>query len=86
MDAFAVEFSEIAAEHFRKLDPVIRKRIVRKLDQVAKDPDRFLSRLSSIDSYKLRIGDYRLILDMERERPTLFVLTLGHRKTIYDRA
>ncbi len=30
-----------------------------------------------------RIGDYRLILDVDWERRVLIVLTLGHRSTVY---
>lgn len=58
---------------------------MKKLDQVSKDPDRFLSRLSSLAAFKLRVGDYRLILDVDPTRSTIFVLTLGHRSTVYDR-
>ena len=47
------------------------------------NPKRFLSRLSSVEAYKLRVGDYRIILDVEWEREVLIVLTLGHRSTVY---
>jgi mRNA interferase RelE/StbE len=56
---------------------------VAKLEVVAKSPDRYLSRLSSLDAFKLRVGDYRLIIDMNRERKMLYVITLGHRSTVY---
>lgn len=80
---FHVELSELAAYKLRKLDGPIRDRLVRKLEQAARDPARFLERLSAVESYKLRVGDYRLIIDVDWKNERLYVLTLGHRSVIY---
>ena len=80
---FRVDFSEPAASRFRKLDRPVRERIASKLRSVAKDPGRHLKRLTGIDSYTLRIGDWRLIVDVDWEGEVLEVVTLGHRSTIY---
>lgn len=61
----------------------MKDRIARKLDAVSADPKRFLSRLSSVEAYKLRVADYRLILDVDWDEELVIVLTLGHRSTIY---
>ena len=63
----------------------MKNRIARKLDTVAKDPKRFLSRLGSVEAYKLRVGEYRIILDVDWKHEVLIVLTLGHRSTVYRR-
>jgi len=34
--------------------------------------------------YKLRVGDYRLIIDIENETLTLLLVRAGHRKNVYD--
>jgi mRNA interferase RelE/StbE len=34
--------------------------------------------------YKLRVGDYRLIIDAENETLTLLLVRAGHRKNVYD--
>ena len=81
--AFRVEFSQLAAERFRKLDRSVRERIAAKLQAVAEDPAHFLTRLRSVEAYKLRIGDYRAVLDVDWEGRVLYVLTLGHRGTVY---
>lgn len=80
---FAVEFSELAAAKFRKLDRPVRERIAAKLRAVAKDPARHLKRLSGVEAFTLRIGDWRLILDVDWDGEILTVLTLGHRSTVY---
>jgi mRNA interferase RelE/StbE len=80
---FQVELTELARAKLRKQDPPTRDRIVRKLHQAAANPSRYLERLSAVESYKLRIGDYRAIVDVDWSRKILYVLTLGHRSVIY---
>lgn len=33
--------------------------------------------------YRLRVGEYRVIMSIERERMVVFVLEVGHRSTVY---
>lgn len=61
----------------------MRDRIAKKLRHVAEDPRRFLTRLAAVEAYRLRVGDYRVILDVDWEREMVYVLTLGHRSTVY---
>ena len=80
---FRVEFSVLAAIKFRKLDAPVRDRIAAKLRSIAVDPGRHLTKLRSVDAYRLRVGDYRVILDVDWEKEVLVVLTLGPRGTVY---
>jgi mRNA interferase RelE/StbE len=78
-----VEFSVLAAEKFRKLDRRVRDRIAKKLRETAEDPRRFLTRLTSVEAFRLRVGDYRVIVDVDWDHEIIHVLTLGHRSTVY---
>jgi mRNA interferase RelE/StbE len=80
---FRVELSELAAVKLRKIDRVPRDRIIRKLEEAAADPSRSLVSLHSVESYKLRVGDYRVVVDVDWRGRTLYVLTLGHRSVVY---
>jgi mRNA interferase RelE/StbE len=80
---FQVELTELARAKLQKQEPQTRDRIVRKLRQAATDPSRYLERLRAVESYKLRVGDYRVIVDVDWNRKILYVLTLGHRSVIY---
>lgn len=75
--------SERARDRLSALEPEIRERIKDALREI--DPNRDLSGLSGEDAYKHRVGDYRVITDWDREEDTVYVLTLGHRRNIYDR-
>ncbi len=61
----------------------MRERIAAKLRQVAEDPAHHLSRLSSVEAHKLRVGDYRIIIDPDWGGKILYVVTLGRRRTSY---
>lgn len=74
----------MAADRLRKLDSSVRDRIIQRLERAAEDPAHFLERLAAVESYKLRAGDYRIVIDVDWKRQILFVLTLGHRSVIYD--
>jgi len=63
----------------------IQKRIIKKLDFYCStaNPLTFVDSLIDfeIGQYRFRVGDYRVIFDLEDK--TIIVLTLGHRREIY---
>lgn len=78
-----VLLSERARDRLADLESQPRERIKDALHGL--HPDRDLSRLSGEDFYKLRVGEYRVIADWDREEGAVYVLTVGHRRNIYDR-
>lgn len=81
-----IDVSERAVDWLRDADPDVRDRIMKKLRSIEDFPDHYLKRLSNSPYYRLRIGDYRVIIDWQRdENPdVLFVRDIGHRRNIYD--
>lgn len=81
-----INYSQQAAEQLEDLDSEAAERIVSKLDDVVWQPDHYLKRLTDSPYYRLRVGDYRVIIDWQRnEDPEmLFVRRVGHRRNIYD--
>tara|TARA_Y100000034_G_C6660597_1_gene289581 strand:- start:241 stop:486 length:246 start_codon:yes stop_codon:yes gene_type:complete len=75
-------FEKRALDQLNKLETQIKKRIWNKLQDSKKNPFRYFEKLKEIDGYKLRIGNYRVIADIDNE--TITVLKVGHRKNIYD--
>lgn len=73
----------LAGAEFRKLDKPVQERIARKLQTVALNPARYLTRLTPVEAYKLRIGDYRAIVDVNWQQRLMYVLSVGHRSTVY---
>lgn len=82
---YSYEFKPQAIRDLKKLTKDIQIRIINKLDYFvsAENPLVFADHLVNYElgSYRFRIGDYRVIFDVEDER--LIILTLGHRREIY---
>ena len=81
-----VDYSQQAAEQLEDLETETAERIVSKLDDVVWKPEHYLKRLSNSPYYRLRVGDYRAIIDWQRnENPeVLFVRDVDKRPNIYD--
>ncbi|HLD57304.1 MAG TPA: type II toxin-antitoxin system RelE/ParE family toxin [archaeon] len=67
------------------LDSNIRERIKNKLRELKEDPFRFLEHFEGSDYYKLRVGDYRALIDIDFQNKLLKVQILDHRGKIYKR-
>ncbi|MCK5449527.1 type II toxin-antitoxin system RelE/ParE family toxin [Candidatus Pacearchaeota archaeon] len=78
-------FEKRALRDLNKLDRQIKERIWNKLQDCKENPFIFLKPLIQIRGFKLRVGDYRIIIDVREEIRILTVLKIGHRKNIYER-
>jgi mRNA interferase RelE/StbE len=67
------------------LDPVIRDRIDRFLSGVARDLQRIGKPLEGglRGFWRYKIGTYRIICRIEKERLAVVILAIGHRGEIY---
>ena len=84
-----VEFLAEAARELRKLGPPAEKLILRYLRQriaVAENPRRFGQPLTGDLNgfWRYRVGDYRIVASIEDDRFIVLVVTVGHRREVYD--
>ena len=77
-------FSKLALKQLNKLEKNIKERIWEKLQLCKENPFRFLEHLEQIKGFKLRVVDYRLIIDVNSSAETIEIIKLGHRKNIYE--
>ena len=80
---YSITFSEQAAQFIRKLDKSQRERIFAVLERIKIRPEDFVEKLVGESGYKLRIGDYRLFLDIQQNNFLIFVIEVRHRKNAY---
>ena len=81
---YNIIFEKIALDFINKLEKDMKERIWNKLQQCKENPFHFLEHLEEIEGYKLRVGDYRLIIEVDNSIKSLKVLKVGHRKNIYE--
>jgi len=63
-----------------------RKRIVAKIKEVASNPyapNNNLKKLQGRDGYRLRVGGWRVIYELQDDRLVMLVLEVGQRGGIY---
>ena len=82
---YTLIYSARALKDLEKLPPEASKRILTALERLAdeNDPERSVKRLQNSPLYSLRVGDYRVILDIRREKITIFVLRARPRRNVY---
>ena len=80
---YDIKFTNKANKQFLNLEKNIQERIGSVLERIKIRPERFVERLVGMEGYKLRVGDYRLILDIQRNKLVILVLRLGHRRNVY---
>ena len=78
-------FEKRALRDLNKLDVLMKKRIWNKLQECKVNPFVFLKPLIQIKGFKLRVRDYRVIIDVREEIRVFNVLKVGHRKNVYER-
>ena len=81
--AYEVVWSPKSVDGLNDLEKSVRRRIVRKVEELKPSPHHFAERLSAIAAWKLRVGDYRVILDIDDGKKEIHVLKVGHRKKVY---
>ena len=80
---YQVIWSEGAAQELTKLDRSIARRILDHVEGLRTNPRRGLRRLVGVPYYRLRVGDYRVIVELMEDKLLILVLKVGHRRSIY---
>lgn len=80
---YKIELSKIAEKQLYKLGKEIQERIIVTLERIRVRPHAFVVKLVGSPYFRLRAGDYRVILDIQENRLIIFVIELGHRRNIY---
>jgi mRNA interferase RelE/StbE len=87
--AWEIELSDLARKNLSKLDPQTAKRILSFLEnRLAKldDPRSLGEALQGAklgDFWKYRVGDYRIIADLQDMRLRIVVVAIGNRREVY---
>lgn len=83
-----IEYSEKAARELLKIDRQAAKRIKKYLDEriaTDEDPRRFGEGLTEnlAGLWKYRIGNFRVIADIQEHKIVVLVVRVGHRSKVY---
>lgn len=87
--AWQIELSQLGQKNIAQLDPQTRKRVLKFLQQrvATLDNPRSIgealkgSRLGEL--WKYRVGDHRVIADIQDQRVCVLVVRIGNRRDVY---
>lgn len=82
---YEIIFSQKAKKQLFKLEKNIQERIITALERIRIRPEAYITKLVGDPGFKLRIGDYRVIMDINNNNLLILVIKVGHRKDIYKR-
>ncbi len=81
---YALLFDKEFKKDISKLDKITRDRILRKVFELEKIPE-LGKHLIGIDIWSLRIGKYRVLYKIKEKELQILVLTVEHRKKVYNK-
>lgn len=85
MKDYRIEFRPAAVREIRKIDRSIQPRIQGAIALLARDPRPPASRpLRGRAGYRLRVGDYRVIYTIDDGVLLIVIVTMGHRRDVYQ--
>ena len=83
--SYSFTFSDYSLKQLEKLPKETQKRIISTLKRCRIRPYYHVKKLVGSDQYRLRVGDYRVIMDIFDNKLKIHVIELGHRKNIYKK-
>lgn len=85
MGLYKVEWKKSAKKELKKLDKQVIPRILQAVENLAENPYSSDSKklVGSDSIYRIRIGDYRIIYNIESSVLTIEVIKVAHRREIY---
>ncbi|GBF80400.1 type II toxin-antitoxin system RelE family toxin [Aphanothece sacrum] len=84
---YDIEFSKTAIKRLRNLPINWSQRIAEKLQEIASNPygkHNNVKKLIGRPGYRLRVGDWRIIYEIDGEKLKILVLEIGTRGKIYS--
>ncbi len=82
---YEIIFSQKAKKQLFKLEKNIQERIITALERIRIRPEAYITKLVGDPGFKLRIDNYKVLMDINNNNLLILVIKVGHRKDIYKR-
>lgn len=84
MASYKIEIKKSAAKEIENLPSTVLIRVISHIQELVNDPRPVgCKKLSGDEKYRLRVGDYRILYEIEDEIVTVYVVKVAHRKEVY---
>ena len=83
--SYQIIFLEFAEKQLTKLSKDVQKRIISTLKRCQVRPYPHVKKLVGSKYFRLRVVDYRVIMDIINGELMIHVIEIGHRRNIYKK-
>ncbi len=85
MKQFTIEFRPAAAREFKKLPHTAKERLGEEIEKLAENPrPPSVKKMAGAENlWRVRVGDYRIIYEIQDARLIVLIVTIGHRREVY---
>jgi len=84
---WSVAYTEEAVRALAGIDRTVAKRIRAKILELARDPrapSNNVKKLTGVEGYRLRVGDWRAVYTLRQQVLTIVVIRVGRRSEVYE--
>lgn len=85
---YKIEFSHLSLKSLKKVPKEDSRKILRKIEALQVDPfpcNVYKKIQGEENLYRIRSGDYRILYRVIDSKVIILILTIGHRKDIYQK-
>ena len=76
-------YSQKVRKQILKLEKLQQERILKALERIRIRPRSFVTKLVSTGFFRFKVGDFRVIMDIDRIVISIYVIEIGRRNVIY---
>jgi mRNA interferase RelE/StbE len=83
---WSISYTAEAIKALTGMDPAIAKRVRAKISALAQNPvapNNSVKKLTGVEGYRLRVGDWGVVYVLKRQVLTIVVIRVGHRSEVY---
>lgn len=81
---YEVILTSSARKQLKKLETSVADRVIAALERIRIRPQDYLKRLVGELLYSLRVGDYRVLVELDHGKLVVLVIKIGHRRDVYQ--
>ncbi len=83
---FRIIYAKSVEKDLRRISPPSLQKIKKELENLERFPD--LPQIKQLKNhpiadYRLRVGNYRILFDVNWDEEEIYILKIGHRKDVY---
>ncbi|MCY3410159.1 MAG: type II toxin-antitoxin system RelE/ParE family toxin [Candidatus Heimdallarchaeota archaeon] len=83
--SYNIQYSQSAVKELKKLEKSISENIVKAIERIRIRPYEFVQKIVGTNYFRLKVRDYRVIIDIKNDELIILVIQVAHRRNIYKK-